>query len=139
MAKDNGADEHDFHSLNIATVLDIFSKSKFRVFTLTNIIFSWSEMAAVSVPDGIIFMGGSFEESGESVGSTVYMYKDDKWYNDLGALRKPFRHGFAIRNPSSGDIAVLGGTQTTFWHRRWRDGRIHIEKRFDFIKIYYFL
>merc|ERR1712131_65510 len=49
-------------------------------------------------------MGGSFEESGESVGSTVYMYKDDKWYNDLGALRKPFRHGFAIRNPSSGDM-----------------------------------
>ena len=75
-------------------------------------------------------MGGSFEESGESVGSTVYMYKDDKWYNDLGALRKPFRHGFAIRNPSNGDIALMGGTQTTFWHRRWRDGRIHIEKRF---------
>ena len=37
-------------------------------------------MAAVSVPEGIIFMGGSFEESGESVGTTVYMYKDDKWY-----------------------------------------------------------
>ena len=87
-------------------------------------------MAAVSVPDGIIFMGGSFEESGESVGTTVYMYKDDKWYNDLGALRKPFRHGFAIRNPSSGDIALMGGTQTTFWHRRWRDGRVHVEKRY---------
>ena len=75
-------------------------------------------------------MGGSFEESGESVGKTVYMYKDDKWYNDLGALRKPFRHGFAIRNPQNGDIALMGGTQTTVWHRRWRDGRIHIEKRF---------
>lgn len=91
--------------------------------------FYWSEYAAVSVPDGIIFMGGSFEESGESVGNSVYMYKDDKWYNDLGALRKPFRHGFAIRNPSNGDIALMGGTQTTFWHRRWSDGRVHIEKR----------
>jgi len=91
--------------------------------------FYWSEYAAVSVPDGLIFMGGSFEESGESVGKTVYMYKDDKWYNDLGALRKPFRHGFAIRNPLDGAIAVMGGTQTTQWHRRWRDGRVHIEKR----------
>ena len=91
-------------------------------------------MAAVSVPDGIIFMGGSFEESGESVGTTVYMYKDDKWYNDLGALRKPFRHGFAIRYPSSGDFALMGGTQTTFWHRRWRNGRVHIEKRYCLIQ-----
>lgn len=91
--------------------------------------FYWSEYAAVSVPDGIIFMGGSFEESGESVGTTVYMYKDDKWYNDLGSLRKPFRHGFAIRNPIDDKIALMGGTQTTKWHRRWRDGRVHIEKR----------
>ena len=27
-AKDNGEDEHDFHSLNIVMVLDIFSKFK---------------------------------------------------------------------------------------------------------------
>ena len=102
----------------------------FVSFEYLHFILSWSEYAAVSVPEGIIFMGGSFEESGESVGKTVYMYKDDKWYNDLGALRKPFRHGFAIRNPQNGDIALMGGTQTTVWHRRWRDGRIHIEKRF---------